>query len=279
MRTFAVSLCVGAWLGCYRDVDLTLPPRDAVAPGSNPDATVVDAPEGGSCPDRTSPTPLVWTAALAIAEDGCIAQRPVGAGCVVRLDVPVGETLATWCTTERGRAPTLHEPGRCEVQQIGPTGAVRTDPPPTTPGYYLLAGTGGSCPYRVVVTHDPGGRLRNARLHCVIESADPSPPVHCTAAGFGAPCELQRPGACVFDGGACAAEATTVLRAGTPQCMEGLCVSRRGGTSTASFCSCFCQGRPNGPDCTCPAGSACTGSLEIRFNAATRSARYCVPTP
>ena len=167
--------CLAALLGCYQTVDLS-PPTDATVG----DATVGDAwtgPDAANvCPADAPVTPLEWVATLAVAEDGCIAARLAGAQCLLRLDVPAGETLAAWCTAARGRTPTLTEPGRCDVEQIGPTGGVFTAPPAGGSGYYLTAGTGGACAFRVAVTDEATGRLRNASLRCVTRESDPTPP-------------------------------------------------------------------------------------------------------
>lgn len=260
-----------ALLGCYQTVDLT-PPADATVGDAwgPPDASFV-------CPADAPVTPLEWAATLAVAEDGCVAAQPTGEQCVLRLDVPAGEALATWCAPRLGRTPTLTEPGRCDVDQIGRTGVALGARPTGSNGYYLTAGGGGACAFRVVVTDGGAAPLRNASLRCVVREVDPAPPAICAAAALGEACALQRPPGCAFGGSSCAVDAPFVLRSGTSQCAASLCLSRRENRANDAFCTCLCEGSPRAPNCACPAGMACAGAAEIFFGGRVQAARYCTP--
>ncbi len=268
---------LAALFGCYQTVDLT-PPADATVGGASGGPDAFTRPDASlECPADASVTPLEWTATLPVAEDGCVAARPEGEQCTLRLDVPAGAALATWCATPLGRTPTLTEPGRCDVEQIGATGVALGARPPGRNGYYLTAGSGGACAFRVVLTDEGAMPLRNASLRCVLREVDPAPPTICSAAALGEACALQRPPGCVFAGSSCAVDAPTVLRSGTSQCAGSLCLSRREGRATDAFCTCLCEGNPRAPDCTCPAGMACAGAAEVFFSGRVQAARYCTP--
>ncbi len=267
---------LGVMLGCYQTIELT---------PIGPDATVPDPARGDAspsddrtpaCPDTSSPARTEWTATLPVAEDGCITQRPVGERCLLRLDPPSGASLTTWCTAALGRTPTLTEPGRCDVTQIGSTGAPMSSPAPGSHGHYLVDGSGGACAYRVVLTDETTGRLRNASLRCALRE-DGTASLACPPVELGASCALPLPATCVFGGAACAATAPTVLSFTTPQCRSNLCASQQAGGATTTFCTCLCAGNPRGADCTCGTGMTCAGAAEVFFSGEVHAVRYCVP--